>query len=150
MPQWAVPRPFVAAVTPFEISMHHRSFYRRLVFTLCIASLFGPHCIAAEPTLKSGIDKANFDLSVKPGDDFFEHVNGEWIKHNPIPPEYSRWGAFPKLRDDNLIALHEILDELVSTKEELSDERPSSATFIKPRWMKRLLKSLAYRHSNRG
>ena len=63
----------------------------------------------AEEPRKSGIDRANFDMSVKPGDDFYNYVNGEWIKKNPIPPEYSRWGAFPKLRDDNLIALHDIL-----------------------------------------
>ena len=65
-----------------------------------------------EPQLKSGVDKANFDTSVKPGDDFFEYVNGTWIKKNPIPPEYSRWGAFPKLRDDNLLALKQIVEGL--------------------------------------
>jgi putative endopeptidase len=100
-----------------------------LVFALCIACLLQPPLFAAEPALKSGIDKANFDHSVKPGDDFFQHVNGEWIKHNPIPPEYSRWGAFPKLRDDNLIALHEILEELVNTKEDLNEERTKLRDF---------------------
>ena len=57
---------------------------------------FEARTASAEP-LKSGIDRANFDTSVKPGDNFYEYVNGEWIKQNPIPPEYSRWGAFPKL-----------------------------------------------------
>src|SRR5690349_11494449 len=76
---------------------------------------------AAEPGLQSGIDRATFDASVKPGDDFYQYVNGEWIKQNPIPPEYSRWGAFQKLRDDNLLALREILDGLTHRKD-LSDE----------------------------
>jgi putative endopeptidase len=69
---------------------------------------------AATPAapLKSGIDKANFDTSVRPGDDFFEYVDGTWNKENPIPPEYSRWGAFPKLRDDNLEALRQIVEGL--------------------------------------
>jgi putative endopeptidase len=100
-----------------------------LAFSLCITCLLQPPSVAAQPALKSGIDKANFDQSVKAGDDFFQHVNGEWIKHNPIPPEYSRWGAFPKLRDDNLIALHEILEELVGTKEELNEERTKLRDF---------------------
>jgi putative endopeptidase len=69
---------------------------------------------AAETTLKSGVDRADLDSAVKPGDDFFAYVNGAWLKKNPIPAEYSRWGAFSKLRDDNLVALREILDGLVN------------------------------------
>ncbi len=46
---------------------------------------------AADQPLKSGIDRSTFDTSVMPGDDFFEYVNGKWIKENPIPAEYSRW-----------------------------------------------------------
>src|SRR5580692_9570291 len=67
---------------------------------------------AGENTASSGIDRTTFDHSVKPGDNFFLYVNGTWIKHNPIPPEYSRWGAFPKLQDDNLLALRGILEGL--------------------------------------
>ncbi|HTQ37971.1 MAG TPA: M13 family metallopeptidase [Pirellulales bacterium] len=65
-----------------------------------------------KPQLKSGIDRDTFDSSVKPGDDFFQYVNGQWIKENPIPAEYSRWGAFPKLHDDNLTHLREIVEGL--------------------------------------
>ena len=88
-------------------------------------------CSAADLVLKSGIDRSTFDLSVKPGDDFFQYVNGNWIKQNPIPPEYSRWGAFPKLRDDNLIALREILDDLSKQTEGLSDERSKLREFYR-------------------
>jgi putative endopeptidase len=75
--------------------------------------------LAGENTANSGIDQTTFDQSVKPGDNFFLYVNGNWIKHNPIPPEYSRWGAFPKLRDDNLAALREILDGLAKSTQTL-------------------------------
>jgi putative endopeptidase len=82
---------------------------------LILALLASPSVpAAANPApLKSGIDPANFDTSVKPGQDFFQYVNGNWIKSNPIPAEYSRWGAFPQLRDNNLAALHRILAGLV-------------------------------------
>ena len=70
---------------------------------LALGVMGGVVASADDQPLRSGIDRANFDTSVKPGDDFFEYVNGDWIKNNPIPPEYSRWGAFPKLRDDNLL-----------------------------------------------
>jgi putative endopeptidase len=87
------------------------SIYRVLPLALavCLAPSIG---VAADPPLASGIDRSGFDTSVRPGDNFFQYVNGNWVKENPIPAEYSRWGAFPKLRDDNLIAEREILDEL--------------------------------------
>jgi len=77
---------------------------------------------AADAPLRSGIDRANFDTSIHPGDDFYQYVNGNWIKNNPIPPEYSRWGAFPKLRDDNLEALHQIVEELAHTTAPLDED----------------------------
>lgn len=73
-------------------------------------------CAAADVPLTSGVDRAGFDMTVKPGDNFFQYVNGTWIKNNPIPAEYSRWGSFPKLRDDNLVALRGLLDELQTAK----------------------------------
>ena len=51
------------------------------------------------------IDPANMDLSVKPCDDFFHYANGNWMKRNPIPPEYSQWGTFNILAEQNNLAL---------------------------------------------
>ncbi len=84
------------------------------VLLLCVSCAVGTSLVAraAERELKSGIDRSTFEKSVKPGENFFLYVNGTWVKNNPIPPEYSRWGAFPKLQDDNLKALREILDGL--------------------------------------
>ena len=72
-----------------------RRFYLSLVLGLCASSVAIGASRATDNTLKSGIDRSNFDTSVKPGNDFFEYVNGEWNKRNPIPPEYSRWAHFP-------------------------------------------------------
>jgi putative endopeptidase len=68
---------------------------------------------AGSPALKSGIDRANFDTAVKPGQNFYQYVNGMWIERNPMPPEYSRWGSFAQLHDDNLVALREIVEDLI-------------------------------------
>ena len=35
---------------------------------------------------------------------------GSWMKANPIPAEYSSWGTFTQLRDNNLTALRTILE----------------------------------------
>jgi len=67
---------------------------------------------ACSGALQSGIDRSAFDASIKPSDNFFRYVNGTWLRNNPIPPEYSRWGAFAKLHDDNLTSLRNILDDL--------------------------------------
>lgn len=96
-----------------------------------LVSLPAANRATAETALKSGIDRSTFDTSVKPGDDFFQYVNGEWIKNNPIPPEYSRWGAFPKLRDDNLLALRELLDALSREKGQLPEERRKLRDFYR-------------------
>ncbi len=89
--------------------------YRPIVWfrSICLLGLFIASASAIGAELTSGIDRSTFDTSVSPGEDFFTYVNGEWIKRNPIPPEYSRWGSFQKLRDDNLLALRTILEDLV-------------------------------------
>jgi putative endopeptidase len=62
------------------------------------------------------IDKANMDLSVKPGDDFYQYASGTWIKNNPVPPKETRWGSFNQLRDFNINAVKTILADAASSK----------------------------------
>jgi putative endopeptidase len=54
----------------------------------------------------ASVDPAALDLTVKPQDDFFRYADGTWIRNNPIPAEFSRWGSFNKLIDDNTTALN--------------------------------------------
>jgi predicted metalloendopeptidase len=56
------------------------------------------------------IDPANFDLSVKPQDDFYQYAIGGWQKRNPIPPAFSRWGAFNEVDDRNKDVLRSLLE----------------------------------------
>ncbi|MFD1215179.1 MULTISPECIES: M13 family metallopeptidase [Microbulbifer] len=49
--------------------------------------------------LGSGIDLSAMDTSVRPQDDFFQYVNGTWMKNTEIPSDKSRWGGFSMLRD---------------------------------------------------
>ncbi len=46
-----------------------------------------------------GINVANMDRSAKPGDNWYEYCNGEWIKRTEIPPDRSRLGVFTTLAD---------------------------------------------------
>lgn len=60
-----------------------------------------------------GFDVAALDPAVKPGDDFFEYVNGKWNRENPIPAEFARFGAFNLLRDQATTNVHALIDDLV-------------------------------------
>jgi predicted metalloendopeptidase len=35
---------------------------------------------------------------VKPEEDFYTYAIGGWLKQNPIPPEFSRWGSLMSSR----------------------------------------------------
>lgn len=64
-----------------------------------------------KPKQLKGFSVEFMDLSVKPGEDFYRYVNGTWLKNNPVPPEYSRWGAFSEITKNNDYIIKEILDE---------------------------------------
>ena len=64
------------------------------------------------------IDLANFDLSVAPNADFYEYATGGWQKNNPLQPEYSRYGSFDILRDNNEKRINELFSEMTKMKAE--------------------------------
>ena len=60
----------------------------------------------------AGINKANLDLSVKPGDNFYEYSCGGWIKAHPLTPEYSSYGVFHELYENNNKQIRELIENL--------------------------------------
>jgi putative endopeptidase len=61
-----------------------------------------------------GIDLDGMDTSVKPGDDFFQYVNGKWAASTPIPPDKTRYGAFNMLGDLSEARVKALLDRWVA------------------------------------
>ena len=45
-----------------------------------------------------GINPANMDTAVKPGDNFYLYCNGDWIKRTELPPDRARIGVFNESR----------------------------------------------------
>jgi putative endopeptidase len=72
-----------------------------------------------------GINPNNFDKSVKPQDDFYHFVNGNWLKKNDIPAAESRWGAFNELEENNKEILRQIIEEALKKK----DKSPKGSHF---------------------
>ncbi len=57
-----------------------------------------------------GIKHENMDTTFKPGDDFYSYATNGWRVANPIPDDYSRYGAFDVLRNTNLERTREIAE----------------------------------------
>jgi putative endopeptidase len=71
---------------------------------------------AAEPTLKSGVDKNNFDPSIRAQDDLYRNVNGKWLAEAKIPSDRPADGAFFELRDRSEARVKSIIEEAAKTK----------------------------------
>ena len=66
----------------------------------------------AQAPMKSGIDLTDLNQNVKPGNDFYDYACGGWMKKNPLPAAYSRYGSFDRLAEDNNKRINGILKEL--------------------------------------
>jgi predicted metalloendopeptidase len=67
---------------------------------------------AAQPTLRSGIDLQYVDASVRPQDDVYEYLNGQWLRNYQLPPDKGRVGSFSVLQDKTEEQLRNIVDAL--------------------------------------
>ncbi len=61
------------------------------------------------------IDKANFDEAVNLKDNFYQWATGGWQKANPLKPEYSRYGSFDVLRENNEIRINELFEAMTKS-----------------------------------
>ncbi|GMN13393.1 M13 family metallopeptidase [Altererythrobacter sp. MTPC7] len=71
----------------------------------------------ATPTMSFGewgVDPSLLSETIEPGDDFFGYVNQEWLDANPLPAEFSRFGAFNLLREKSTSDVKALVDELVA------------------------------------
>jgi putative endopeptidase len=67
------------------------------------------------------IDVKNMDLSVAPGEDFYQYSNGGWMAANPLPGEFSRYGSFDKLAEDNQKMVRALIEEASAAADSASE-----------------------------
>ena len=77
-----------------------RLVFRTLALTLAFAIPAAAQT-SAVPIQTTPLDPANLDRSVSACTDFYQFANGGWVKRNPIPPAFSRWGSFDQLSETN-------------------------------------------------
>ena len=65
-------------------------------------------------TLPSGIPVDELDPGIRPQDDLFRHVNGEWLARTEIPADRARYGTFQILAAEAEKAVREIVEQAAS------------------------------------
>lgn len=71
-----------------------------------------------EAVMASGIDLGNLDTTVVRGADFFQYACGGWMKKHPLTDEYSRFGSFDMLAENNREQLKGLITEIAGQENE--------------------------------
>ena len=83
-----------------------------LVMFGLIAGIAAPIARAQDAPVVHGIDRADMDLGVEPGADFYRFANGGWLDRTELPASYPSYGVFAELDDQVTALLLEILSGL--------------------------------------
>lgn len=95
------------------MNLQHRFRFSAILLLATFTAFSQPGEKKQAPEKKKYIDKANMDLTVKPGDNFYQYANGTWIKNNPVPASKTRWGSFDELRQESSNRLQALLNDAV-------------------------------------
>ena len=93
---------------------------KKLTFFLASALLMTACATTQNEKKYEGVDKTNFDESIVRNDDFYQWATGGWQAKNPLKPEYSRYGSFDVLRENNEIRINDLFNEMTQTEAEFS------------------------------
>ena len=79
------------------------------IVAVCVA-LIVAFFITRGKVMQVGIKTENMNLSVNPGNDFYDYATLGWRKNNPIPDDYTRYGSFDMLIEENNKRVREIVE----------------------------------------
>ncbi|MBO4611605.1 MAG: M13 family metallopeptidase [Bacteroidaceae bacterium] len=90
----------------------------KIMTIMVLAAATTAGCQWGGKTLGSGIDLANLDTTYRPGTDFYEYATHGWQVRHPLTAEYSRYGAFDVLQENNNRQLRSLIDSVAAQKNE--------------------------------
>ena len=83
-------------------------------FKLTIMALLAFSAVSCTQKMSSGINTSNLDTTVVPQNDFYQYACGGWMQANPLTAEYSSFGSFDKLAEDNRTRINDLIAEIAS------------------------------------
>lgn len=95
--------------------MRMKGYLPLAMFTLATLAGCESKKEVAGPT--NGIDLANLDTTAVRGNDFYQYACGGWMKNHPLSDEYSRFGSFDQLSENNREQIKELITELASKEQ---------------------------------
>lgn len=87
------------------------------IFPAALAMLALAGC-SSHSKQAAGLDMSDMDTTVTPGEDFYRYACGGWIQNNPLKAEYSRFGSFDQLAENNREQLKALVDSLAAQPNE--------------------------------
>lgn len=82
--------------------------------SLIVLSLLGM-ATACTKQQTTGIDLTNLDTTAVAQEDFYQFACGGWMEKNPLTAEYSRFGSFDQLAENNRKQLNGLIEDLAAT-----------------------------------
>ena len=93
---------------------------KKLTFILATALMMTACATTVEKQAEvPAIDINNFDEAIDKKADFYQWATGGWQKNNPLKPEFSRYGSFDVLRENNEVRINELFSEMTEAKAEV-------------------------------
>lgn len=87
------------------------------ILTLSLIAILAAACNGGQNSERvPAINLSNLDTTIAPGQDFYAFATRGWQRNNPLKPEFSRYGSFDVLRENNEIRLNELFKSLSGVK----------------------------------
>ena len=95
--------------------MNFKNYFPLLAVSFMAASC-GSNAGVSKTT--TGIDLANLDTTVLAGESFYQYAAGGWMRNNPLPEEFSRFGTFDQLAENNREQVKTLIEGLAAQPHE--------------------------------
>lgn len=87
---------------------------KMLLLPLAALMVWGMSCKPKQVENMQSLDLSNLDTNVDPKENFYQYACGGWMEQHPLTGEYSRYGAFDKLGEDNQEQIRTLIEDLAA------------------------------------